>query len=949
MSPDKGFLTPDDFFASALAGLDEDARSSFSKLVTDHYREQIGDPGEFPFTRGVYSTMYRGRKPTIRQFAGHGLATDTNERFKTVLRLGGTGLSTAFDLPTLMGRDSDDPISEGQVGWDGAAVDTLADMEDLFDGIPIEDITVSMTINGPAAIVLAMYFAMAQKRGIPLEQLGGTTQNDILKEYIAQKEWLFPIEKGVDLVVDTMEFCAHQVPKWHPVSISGYHIREAGATAVQELAYTLADGAWYVRKAIERGMDVHEFAPRLSFFFDVHNDFFEEIAKLRAARRLWARIMRDEFGVTDARSQWCRIHAQTAGVTLTRKEPLNNIARVGLQALAAMLGGVQSLHTNSYDEVFSTPTENALKLALRTQQILQDESEITQWVDPLGGSWLIEELTDRLERQARQEIEAIDRLGGMEAAIELYYPQRSIHASAVRDQRAVESGDRKIVGVNVHQDSDDEGVDVAGLMDELKTRRGFEQRQIERLRRIKGQRSAVEVESALADLRRAAESGEKMMPSLIRAVSTYATVGEASRALQAVWGEYHELDVTSPGLSPQELLDVTQGKRFSRPVRFLLAKGGLDGHTRGIWILADLLRSMGAEVVYAGLHCSMREVAKAAVEEDVDAVGLSSHIGSPTVFYSRLKEELRHYGRDDILITGGGIMLPEDQRFLEEELGVGPVFPPDTPLQEVVERLGAELSARRKSQPVAGPVDGISSTERGRLARLITRLQDDPEAADEMLANEEATQESTAHSVGISGVSGAGKSTLISRMLPVLRGDDIRVVVLAIDPTSERSHGALLGDRIRMRDSYRDEGVFIRSLATRGAPEALTVALPAIIRACSSSCDLVIVETAGAGQVDVGIHRYVDTFVAVVAPLGDAITLMKSGQTEHAHVVAVNVRRGLEGSDRFVEQARVILGRGLFHEGWKRKVFALDAKHDEGIEPFVREGILAHRAAIDTH
>ena len=703
MPQEKGFLRLEDLLTPALEGLEEDAQSSFSKVVTDHYREQIGDPGEFPFTRGVYATMYRGRKPTIRQFAGHGLATDTNERFKTVLKLGGTGLSTAFDLPTLMGRDSDDPISEGQVGWDGAAVDTLADMEDLFDGIPIDDITVSMTINGPAAIVLSMYFAMAQKRGIPLEQLGGTTQNDILKEYIAQKEWLFPVDKGVDLVVDTIEFCARQVPKWHPVSISGYHIREAGATAVQELAYTLGDGAWYVRKAIERGMDVRDFAPRLSFFFDVHNDFFEEIAKLRAARRLWARIMRDEFGVTDARSQWCRIHAQTAGVTLTRKEPMNNIARVGLQALAAMLGGVQSIHTNSYDEVFSTPTESALKVAVRTQQIVQEESEITQWVDPLGGSWLIEELTDGLERQAREEMEAIDRLGGMEAAIELYYPQRSIHASAVRDQRAVESGDRKIVGVNVHQDPDDEGVDVAELMEELKARRGFEGRQIERLRRIKEQRSAVEVESALSDLRQSAESGENLMPSLIRAVSTYATVGEISKALQEVWGEYHELDVTSPGLSTQELREVTEGRRrFSRPVRFLLAKGGLDGHTRGIWILADLLRSMGAEVVYAGLHCSMREVAKAAVEEDVDAIGLSSHIGSPTVFYSRLKEELQEYGRDDILITGGGIMLPDDQRFLEEELGVGPVFPPDTPLREVVERLSSELSARRNADPVAG-------------------------------------------------------------------------------------------------------------------------------------------------------------------------------------------------------------------------------------------------------
>ena len=695
MPHEKGFLRLQDLLAPELAGLDEHDRSSFSKLLDDHYGEAIGDPGEFPFTRGIHSTMYRGRKPTIRQFAGHGLATDTNERFKTVLKLGGTGLSTAFDLPTLMGRDSDDPISEGQVGWDGAAVDTLADMEDLFDGIQIDEITVSMTINGPAAIVLAMYFAMALKRGIPLDRLGGTTQNDILKEYISQKEWLFPVDKGVGLVVDTMQYCAQHAPGWHPVSISGYHIREAGATAVQELAYTLADGAWYVRKAIERGMDVRDFAPRLSFFFDVHNDFFEEIAKLRAARRLWARIIRDEFGVTDPRSQWCRIHAQTAGATLTRKEPMNNIARVSLQALAAMLGGAQSIHTNSYDEVFSTPTENALKVALRTQQIIQEESEITQWVDPLGGSWLVEKLTDRLEQEAKQEMDAIGILGGMEAAIEGYYPQRAIHASAVRDQKAVESGDRKIVGVNVHEDPDGEDLDIGWLVEELKTRRGFEERQLERLHLVKQARSAEEVEKALDALGLAARSGDNLMPALIDVVSTYATIGEISEALKGVWGEYQELDVTSSGLSTRELGEVTEGRQFSRPVRFLLAKGGLDGHTRGIWILADLLRSLGAEVVYAGLHCSMKEIAKAAVEEDVDAVGLSCHIGSPTVFFSRLKEELAAFGREDILITGGGILLPDDQRFLEEELGVGPLFPPDTALHEIVESLMKELPVRK--------------------------------------------------------------------------------------------------------------------------------------------------------------------------------------------------------------------------------------------------------------
>ena len=694
MPIEEGFLRPEEALASTLDRVDERTRSEVIEVIGEYYQSRVADPGAFPFTRGIHATMYRGRSPTIRQFAGHGLAADTNRRFKTVLKLGGTGLSTAFDLPTLMGRDSDDPLSEGQVGWDGAAVDTLADVEDLFKGIPIEEVTVSMTINGPAAILLAMYFAMARRRGIDLHRLGGTTQNDILKEYIAQKEWLFPVERGVDLVVDTIEFCAKEAPRWNPVSISGYHIREAGASAVQELAYTLADGAWYVRKAVERGVEVTEFAPRLSFFFDVHNDLFEEIAKLRAARRLWATIMRDDFGVTDARSQWCRIHAQTAGVTLTRSEPMNNITRVGFQALAAMLGGVQSIHTNSYDEVFSTPTENALKIALRTQQILQEESDITRWVDPLGGSWLVEELTDRIEQAARDEIATIDGMGGMASAIELYYPQRAIHASAVRDQRDVESGRRSVVGVNVHTDGGSESEDVHGFIEELKARRGFERRQIERLARVKAERSDDDVRASLEEVKSAARAGRNLMPSLIDSVSTYATVGEVRSALQEVWGEYREIDVTSPGLSTAELREVVDGRRFAAPVRFLLAKGGLDGHTRGIWILVDLLRAMGAEVVYAGLHCSMSEIAKAAVEEDVDAIGLSSHIGSPTVFYSRLKEELAQYGRDDILISGGGIMLPDDHRFLERELGVGPLFPPDTALEEVADRLIEALSER---------------------------------------------------------------------------------------------------------------------------------------------------------------------------------------------------------------------------------------------------------------
>ncbi|MDP7578700.1 MAG: methylmalonyl-CoA mutase family protein [SAR202 cluster bacterium] len=696
--PEKmGFFRPDENLPSEQTDFANESLSSLSESLLNQYQETLGDPGEFPFTRGIYPSMYRGKKPTIRQFAGHGLATDTNERFKTIVKFGGTGLSTAFDLPTLMGLDSDNPMSEGQVGWDGAAIDTLADMEDLFNNIPIEQITVSMTINAPAAIILAMYFALARKRGIPPEKLGGTTQNDILKEYIAQKEWLFPVDKGVELVVDTIEFCTEYAPRWHPVSISGYHIREAGATAVQELAYTLSNGAWYVRKSIERGLDVNEFAPRLSFFFDVHNNFFEEIAKLRAARRLWAKIMRDQFGVEDTKSQLCRIHAQTAGATLTRNEPMNNVTRIGLQAMAAMLGGAQSIHTNSYDEVFSTPTENALKLAVRTQQILQEESEITQWVDPLGGSWVVEELTNRMEQQAISEMESIDRLGGVEAAISTYHPQRSIHASAIKDQRNVESGKRKIVGVNIYKDPEGDTTNLGSIMDELNTRRGFEEKQISRLASVKQRRSNANVNAALTNLKKAARSGENIMETLIDVVSSYATVGEISKALQEIWGVYEEKDVTLHLVSPKELLLITKGKRFSEPTRILLAKAGLDGHTRGIWILADLFRAMGAEVVYLGLHCSMGEVAKAAVEEDVDVIGLSSHIGSPIVFYSRLKEHLAQYGRDNIAIVGGGIMLPQDQLFIEEKLGLGPLFPPDTPLSKIAERLIEILSARRNT------------------------------------------------------------------------------------------------------------------------------------------------------------------------------------------------------------------------------------------------------------
>lgn len=682
MSLQDGFLRPED--------------------ISGEYAADLGDPGEFPYTRGIYKTMYRGKKPTIRQFAGHGQASDTNKRFRLILeklgKEGAGGLSTAFDLPTLMGLDSDDPMCEGQVGGDGVAIDTLDDMLRLFDGIPVGGITVSMTINAPAAILLAMYIAAAEQRGIPRASLGGTTQNDILKEYIAQKEWLFPVDKGVKLVTDTIEFCSREMPKWHPVSISGYHIREAGSSAVQELAYTITNGLTYVERAIERGLDVDAFAPRLSFFFDVHNDFFEEIAKLRAARRIWARLMRDRFNPKDPKSLWCRIHAQTAGCTLTRGEPMNNLMRVSNQALAALLGGAQSIHTNSWDEVVCTPTERALEQAIRTQQILQEETNVCNWIDPLGGSPFMERLTNDLEAGAMSEIKAIEKLGGMEKAIAAGYPQKRIHEHATRDQEHVEQGLRKIIGVNAFRDeSDGFEQELAGLMQELEHRSGFEEDQIAHLRAIKASRSQESVDRAMCALQRAAKRGDNVMPALIEAASAYATLGEMSKALQTVWGTYTEKGMPVLSLSHEARERIIGGKKFARPVRILLAKGGLDGHTRGIWILANLFRDMGAEVIYAGLHQTTEAIAKAAVEEDVDIVGLSALIGYPVVLFGKLKRALDRYGGGGILVTGGGIVKPGEKRLLEKEICIGRIFEPDTPLGDIIDYLTKEVNGHGRA------------------------------------------------------------------------------------------------------------------------------------------------------------------------------------------------------------------------------------------------------------
>jgi methylmalonyl-CoA mutase, N-terminal domain len=495
----------------------------------------VGLPGEFPYTRGVYGSMYRGRLWTMRQFAGFGTAEETNRRFRYLLEHGQTGLSTAFDMPSLMGHDSDHPRSLGEVGREGVAVDTVLDVETLFDGIPLDEVTVSMTINAPAAIMLAFYVVAAERRGIGPEKLGGTIQTDILKEYIAQKEWCFPVDPAMRLVTDMIEWCAGHMPRWHPISISGYHIREAGSSAAQELAFTLKDGLTYVEQAVARGLDVDAFAPRLSFFFNAHIDFFEEIAKYRAARRIWARELRDAFGAKDERSLLMRFHTQTAGVSLTAQQPLNNIVRTAIEALAGVLGGTQSLHTNSFDEALALPTEQAVRVALRTQQIIAEETGVANTIDPLGGSYFVEALTDRMEEQAYAYFRKIDELGGMVEAVKRGYPQREIADAAFRYQTEVESGMRKVVGVNAYTEGDDHETNL------LKIDPALERKQIERLRATKGNRDTEMVEVALADVKAAADSGRNLMPLLIDAARVHVSEGEIVQALQQVWGGYREL------------------------------------------------------------------------------------------------------------------------------------------------------------------------------------------------------------------------------------------------------------------------------------------------------------------------------------------------------------------------------------------------------------------------
>jgi len=505
--------------------------------VEGSYEEKLGYPGEYPYTRGIHPNMYRGRVWTIRQFAGFGSAKETNERFHYLLEQGQTGLSVAFDMPTLMGLDSDSEYSLGEVGVEGVAVDSLEDMEQLFEGIPLDKITTSMTINAPAHVLLAMYVVVGEKQGLSPEELGGTNQNDILKEYIAQKEWIFPVEPSMQVFKDMLVYATEHMPKWNTVSISGYHIREAGSNAVQELAFTLADGFAYVEAGIEAGLDVDDFAPRFSFFFNSHIDFFEEIAKFRAARRIWAREMKNRYGAKDERSLKLRFHTQTAGVSLMAQEPLNNVARTAFEALAAILGGTQSLHTNSFDEALALPTEEAVRVAVRTQQIAALETGVANTIDPLGGSYFVEALTDELERRAYEYFERIDEMGGVVKAIENGYQQGEIAEAAARYQREIEEQKRYIVNVNIHEPKDESDVETHRIDEEVS------ENQVNRLKELKERRDNEKVQECLQAIKDAAENGENTMYPTIEAVRAYATVQEICDAMKEVYGSYRETPV----------------------------------------------------------------------------------------------------------------------------------------------------------------------------------------------------------------------------------------------------------------------------------------------------------------------------------------------------------------------------------------------------------------------
>ena len=662
-------------------------------LAAIGYRETY--PGLPPYTRGPYATMYTNRPWTIRQYAGFSTAEETNAFYRKALAAGQKGLSVAFDLPTHRGYDSDHPRVVGDVGKAGVAIDTVEDMKILFDGIPLDKISVSMTMNGAVIPIMAMFIVAAEEQGITQQQLSGTIQNDILKEFLVRNTYIFPPEPSMRIVADIIEYCSRHIPRFNPISISGYHIHEAGATAVQELAFTLADGLEYVRYALRRGLDIDQFAPRLSFFFAIGMNFFMEIAKLRAARTLWAELMQ-QFHPQNPHSLRLRTHCQTSGWSLTAQDPYNNIIRTTLEALAAVLGGTQSLHTNSFDEALALPTEFSARIARNTQLIIAEESQVTRTVDPLGGSYFVESLTHELMQAAKQIIQEVEEMGGMTKAILSGIPQRMIEEAAARRQARIEQGKEVIVGVNKYQPEDEPDVEVLEI-DNTAVR----QRQIARLEKIKAERDNEAVRQALEAITKVAAEGGNLLEVAIPAARLRATVGEITAAMEKVFGRYEAPPHTVLGVYRseyqnnerfQQILEQVEAfqQEFGRRPRILVAKLGQDGHDRGAKVIASALADLGFDVDIGPLFQTPEEVAKQAIENDVHIIGVSTLAGAHKTLVPLLIEELRRQGVDDILVVVGGVIPPKDYEALYRA-GVKEIFPPGTNILDIAERLLKDL------------------------------------------------------------------------------------------------------------------------------------------------------------------------------------------------------------------------------------------------------------------
>ncbi|OGF62434.1 hypothetical protein A2662_01565 [Candidatus Giovannonibacteria bacterium RIFCSPHIGHO2_01_FULL_45_33] len=655
---------------------------------------KIIKPGKYPFKAGIYPRMYKDKKPTVRQFAGMGTAKHTNARLKKIDKFGGTGYSIAMDLPTLYGDDSDAPLSRHEVGWDGVAIDTVQDVDDMFDGIAIDQKSVSFTINASAADFMARYISVAEKRGIYPSRLRGTVQNNILGEHYSQNEILFPLEHGVRLSIDLKEFCAKYMPNWYFASYQGYQPRESLCSPAMEIALPFTCAIADAKKLMERGLKFEQFAPRFSFFFDSHNNGMKEIAKYRAARWLWAEITHRLFKMPIPRkydlkdpklqSMWCRIHVQTAGCTLQRNRPSNNIVRVSNQVLWAILGGVQSIHANAFDELYCVPTEKGVRIAVDTQLIQQYESGFMDFPDAFGGAHELETETERLYEEAQREVANIENIGGIEEAIKVAYPQKKIHENAVKEIAKLEKWKNEPGKQYFSAKDEGQESELADITKEIEERRGFEKEQLERLRAFKKDRSEIAVQNTLDSVKLAAEKKENLMPILIAAVKT-ATMGENHGALREVWGGPKAMPLITSRLSREATLKLTGGYKFPRPVRVLIAKGGHDGHTVGFYALQDIFRAMGAEVIHLGLRTTPEIIAKAAAEENVDIVGLSAMVGYAPGFFEDLQKCLVNADKrppstkercPDIEIIGGGIMLPQDEKMIKEKLGIKNIYVP---------------------------------------------------------------------------------------------------------------------------------------------------------------------------------------------------------------------------------------------------------------------------------